>query len=148
MLKRVLVAAAVAALTAAPAMADHVCGAAPVAPAVPGASDIAGKTPDEAHKIAGDAFKLVKIYQSALQPFYNCVEQQVIKNKKDMADAKDKRDQAKIAAIEVAATDLDKDYQGTVGTEKQVVADYMSLHENYCKMGPDLVGCVVPKPAY
>ena len=146
MLKRVFVAAAVAALTAGPAMADHVCGIAPVAPVIAGASDIAGKTPDDAHKVSSEAFKLVKIYQAALQPFYNCVEQQVIANKKAMADAKEKRDQAKIASIEVAATDLDKDYQSAVNTEKQVVADYMSLHDNYCKMGENLVGCAPTKP--
>jgi len=146
MLKRVFVAAAVAALTAGPAMADHVCGIAPVAPVIAGASDIAGKTPDDAHKVSSEAFKLVKIYQTALQPFYNCVEQQVIANNKAMADAKEKRDQAKIASVEVAAADLDKDYKSAVNTEKQVVADYMSLHDNYCKMGENLAGCAPAKP--
>ena len=148
MLKRILVAAAVAALTAGPAMAGHVCGLAPVAPVVPNASDIAGKTPDEAHKVILDVLKVVKIWQSALQPFYNCVEQQVIKDKADMADAKDKKDTAKMAAIVDAAAALNKEYQSEVETEKQVAADFQSLHDSYCKMGPDLVGCVAPKPAH
>ena len=38
-----------------------------------------------------------------------------------------------------------QDYQGTLATEKQVVADYMSLHDNYCKMGENLAGCVPAK---
>jgi hypothetical protein len=145
MLKRVFMAVAVAALTAAPALAEDVCGAAPVAPVVPGAADIAGKTPEDAHKVSSEAFKLVRIYQSALQPFYNCVEQQVIAGNTAIAEAKEKKDRAKIAALESAAADLNKDYQGTLATEKQVVADYMSLHDNYCKMGENLAGCVPAK---
>ena len=142
MLKRVLVAAAVAALTAGPAMADHVCGVAPVAPVVPGASDIAGKTPDDAHKAILDVLKVIKIWQSALQPYYSCVDQQITVNTKAMADAKEKKDQAKIAAIQVALSGLDKDNRGAVATEKQVADDFKALHDAYCAMGTNLVGCV------
>jgi len=142
MLKRVCMAAAVLALAAAPAFADDICGPSPVAPLVPGVNDIKGRTPDDAHKIASDTFKQVRIYQNALQPFYNCIEQQVNEQKAAMDEAKQKNDQAKMASLQQAAADLDKKYQGTLATEKQVVADYMTLHNAYCAMGTNLVGCV------
>ena len=146
MLKRVCMAAAVLALATAPAFAADMCGASPVAPLIPGAADLQGKTPEDAHKVASDAFKLVKIYQTALQPFYSCVEQQTASLKKDIDDATQKKDQAKIASLQQSAADLDKKYQSTVGTEKQVVADYMALHNSYCAMGTGLAGCA-PAPA-
>ena len=141
MLNRVCLAAAVAAFVAAPAFAADMCGASPVAPAIPGVGDIAGKTPDDAHKVALDALKNVKIYQAALQPFYDCVEKQSADNKKAAADAQDKNDKAKLAEMQDAEAKLQKNYQQTVATEKQVVSDYMTLHDAYCKMGDGLTGC-------
>jgi len=147
MLKRVCMAAAVLALATAPALAADVCGPSPVAPLVPGVNDIKGKTPDDAHKVASDTFKQVKIYQTALQPFYSCIEQQVSSQKTAMDEAKQKNDSAKMASLQQDAADLNKKYQSTLATEKQVVADYMSLHNAYCAMGPNLTGCVAP-PAH
>jgi len=147
MLKRVCMAAAVLALAAAPAFAADVCGPSPVAPLVPGVNDIKGKAPEDAHKVASDTFKQVKIYQNALQPFYSCVEQQVNAQKAAMDEAKQKNDSAKLASLQQDAADLDKKYQGALATEKQVVADYMALHNAYCAMGTGLVGCAAP-PAH
>jgi hypothetical protein len=141
MLNRVCLAAAVAVFAAAPAFAADSCGSTPVAPAIAGAADLSGKTTDDAHKVALDALKTVKIYQAALQPFYNCVETQSNANKTAIAEAQSKSDKAKLAQLQDADVQLQKNYQATLATEKQVVGDYMTLHDAYCKMGDGLAGC-------
>jgi len=85
--------------------------------------------------------KDVKSYQGALQPFYNCVETQNQANAAALADAKSKSDKAKADQIQDASDALTKSYDKTVSTEKQVVADYMKLHDAYCALGDGLKGC-------
>jgi hypothetical protein len=141
MLNRVCLAAAVAVFVAAPAFAADMCGSTPVAPAIPGAADLTGKTTDDAHKVALDALKNVKIFQASLQPFYNCIETQSTANKTALTDAQSKSDKAKVAELQDAEATLQKNYQATLATEKLVVGDYMTLHDAYCKMGDGLAGC-------
>jgi hypothetical protein len=145
MLKSVFLAATVAVFAAVPAFAVDACGSGPVAPAIPTVSDISGKTPEDAHTIKLDALKNVRIYQAALQPYYNCVETKTTQSNTAIAEAKKKNDNAKVAALQDDAATLQKNYQQTLATEKQVVADYMALHEGYCKMGVGLAGCPKPK---
>ena len=128
-------------LTAAPALAQS-CGTAPIAPAIPSTSDVSGKTPDDAHKMALDALHAVKAYQGTLGTYRECLLSQTNAQKQALADAKG--DKQKSADAQQKITDLQKQYDQTVDTETQVVADYSKLHDAYCKMGSGLTGCAAP----
>ena len=125
-------------LTAAPALAQN-CGSAPIAPAIPAPSDVNGKTPDDAHKMALDALHGVKAYQASLSTFRQCLITETNAQKQALTDAGTDKD--KVAAAKQQINDLQKQYDRTVDTETQVVADYSKLHDAYCKMGTGLVGC-------
>jgi hypothetical protein len=128
-------------LTAAPALAQS-CGSAPIAPAIPATTDVAGKTPDDAHKMVLDALHGVKAYQGSLSTYRQCLITETNAAKQAVADTKGDKD--KSAAATQRMNDLQKQYDQTVDTETQVVADYSKLHDAYCKMGSGLAGCVAP----
>jgi len=142
MLKGVLLVGAILAVAAAPAFADPSCGNPPMAPAVPSGSDIAGKAPDDAHKIVLDTLHSVKAYQGSLGMFRSCLMAQSNAAKAAKAEADAKADKAKADAATQQLADLQKMYDRSVDTETQVVTDYSNLHVAYCKMGANLTGCV------
>lgn len=141
MLKRVCLVGALMTLTAVPALADMSCGSAPIAPAVPGTSDIAGKTPEAAHQIALGALKNVKSYQGSLATFRQCLKTHTSSVEKALNDAKAKGDKDKTADLQSQIDSLQSAWDKTVDTETQVVNDYMKLHNAYCQKGTGLPGC-------
>lgn len=129
------------ALTAAPALADLTCGSAPLAPAVPGSADLAGKTTDEAHQIALGALKSVKAYQGSLTTFRQCLKSQSDGYQAAVDAAKAKGDKTEAAKVQQQLDDANKIFDKSIDTETQVVNDYMTLHNAYCAMGTGLTGC-------
>lgn len=127
---------------AAPAFAQS-CGTEPIAPAIPAASEVNGKTPDDAHKLVLDSMHGIKAYQQVLSTYRECLQTQTDRQKQIVADAKGDKD--KSAAAQQQAADLLKAYDHTVDTETQVVGDWQKLHTAYCGMGPGLSGCAAPK---
>lgn len=144
MLKSCCFAAAMIAAASVPAFAADDCGPAPIAPAIPPASDVAGKTPDDAHKVSLGALHDVKVYQAELLPFRNCLVKQADTDKAAIAEAQGKGDKSKVSSLQDQTQGLDKVYQDTITTETQVVDDYMALHDAYCKLGTNLTGCAAP----
>ena len=130
MLKSVCLVGAVL-LLASPALAETSCGTAPIAPAIPGAAAVAGKSGDEATKIKHDAFVQVKAYQSTLKGFRECLVNQTTAQKSAVAGAKD--DAAKKAAQETMDA-MQKAYDKTVDDETQVVNDFVALQTAVCKI--------------
>jgi hypothetical protein len=130
MLKSVLLAGAVL-MIASPALADSACGPNPIAPAIPGASAVAGKTADEAVKIRHEAFVQVKAYQGTLKPFRECLMKQTTDAKAAVEAAKD--DSAKKTA-QAKMDDLQKAYDKTVDDETQTVNEYGALQTAVCKV--------------
>ena len=130
---------------AAPALAASTCGSAPIAPAIPGASDLSGKTTDDAHNVVLAALKGVKAYQGTLSTFRECLTTAAAAQKPIIADAKAANDKAKAEAATAEMASLQAAYDKTVDTETQVVTDYSNLHTAYCKMGDGLAGCAKPK---
>ena len=141
MLKSICLAGAFFAAFAVPALADGSCGNAPLAPAIPSASEFAGKTPDDAHKVVLGALHSVKDYQTSLGSFRSCLVSQSAADKAALADAQAKADKTKIASIKQQMDDMQKVYDHTVDTETQVVTDYSNLHAAYCNLGTGLAGC-------
>lgn len=127
---------------ASPAFAETSCGSAPIAPAIPGASDLSGKSTDDAHTAVLNALKSVKAYQGTLNSFRECLVTQTNAQKAAQAAAKDDKEK-KTATEQMAA--LQAAYDKTVDTETQVVTDYSNLHTAYCKLGDGLAGCAKPK---
>jgi len=145
MSKKLLVAAAIAAaFVVAPALADASCGSPPLAPAIPPASDLAGKTADAARAEVIDAYHQVRAYQAALKPYRDCLIAATNTDKQAVADARanpDKDSQTKIANLQQEMNDLQKFYDSTVDTETQVVAQFNALHMEDCKTDTDSKVC-------
>lgn len=129
MLKSVCLVGAVLML-ASPALAET-CGSAPIAPAIPGASSVAGKAGDEATKIRHDAFVQVKAYQGTLKPFRECLMKQTADVKAEAESAKD--DAAKKTAQAKMDT-LQKSYDKSVDDETKTVQEYVALQTAVCKI--------------
>jgi hypothetical protein len=130
--------------TAAPALAQS-CGSAPIAPAIPGASDLSGKTTDDAHKYVLDVLKSVKGYQQNLGTYRTCLKAQEDMQLAALNDAKTSGDKTKIAAAKDQAQSTIDLENKTIDSEQQVATDFNRLHEAYCKMGTGLAGCAAPK---
>jgi len=128
---------------ASPALAQS-CGTAPLAPAIPGASELSGKAPDDAHKFVLDVLKTVKAYQSSLATYRNCLKAQENVDLAALNDAKATGDKTKIAAAQEKAQASIDAQNKTIDSEQQVAGDYNKLHEAYCNMGSGLAGCAPP----
>lgn len=140
MFKRVCLIGAVLVL-ASPALAQEGCGNSPMAPAIPSASDLGGKTTDDAHSVVLSALKSVKAYQGTLATYRECLTTQANNQKPIIADAKAAGDKDKAAAAQQKMDALQASYDKTVDTETEVVKEYMALHNGYCAMGSGLAGC-------
>jgi hypothetical protein len=125
------------AVASVPALADGECGPVPVAPAIPAASDLAGKTPDASRAEVLDAYHQVKNYQSTLKPYRACLSTQQDAQKAALADAQSKKDKDKAAAAQQAYADLAKLYDNTVDTETQVASEFNALHTADCVTDTD-----------
>lgn len=143
MLKSICLAGVLFAM-AAPAMAQS-CGSAPIAPAIPGAGDLSGKAPDDAHKFVLDVLKSVKSYQQNLGAFRTCLKAQEDMQLAALNDAKTAGDKTKIAAAQDQAQATIDATNKTIDSEQQVAADFNQLHQAYCAMGTGLAGCAAPK---
>jgi hypothetical protein len=130
MLKSVCLIGAVL-LLASPALAETSCGTTPIAPAIPAASSVAGKTADEATKSKHEAYVQVKAYQATLKTFRECLVTQTTALKGTIAAAKD--DAAK-NDVTAKVADMQKAYDKTVDDETQVVNDFVVLQTAVCKI--------------
>jgi hypothetical protein len=145
MLRKVCLTAAVFALAAMPALAASECGVQPIAPEIPSASVLNGKTPDAAHAVVLDVLKNVKLFQTSVGPYYDCLDRQV-KQATDAIDAakakaKGKPDESTIAALKQQIDEATVTYSKTHDIEVRVASEYNVLHDAYCKLGPNLKGC-------
>jgi hypothetical protein len=138
--KFVLAAALAAVFAAVPALAENSCGTEPLAPAIPPASDLSGKTADVARAEVYDSYKQVKAFQAALKPYRDCLLAASGVDKKAVTDAQanpDKDSKSKITALEQDMSDLQKAYDHTLDTEQQVANDFNTLHMADCKTDTD-----------
>ncbi len=137
MLKNVCLVGAVL-LLASPALADTSCGTTPIAPAIPTASSIAGKTADDATSIKHEAFLQVKAYQATLKPFRECLVKQTSALKAAADAGSDDKDKDAAARAKRDAADkissMQKVYDKTVDEETQVVNDFVALQTAVCKV--------------
>ena len=141
MLKSICFAGALLSLCAVPALAAMDCGSAPIAPAIPGVNDIAGKTAEDAHQVALSALKSVKHYQGTLASFRECLKTQTGNAQAALKEAKAKGEKDKVAEVQAQIDGMQSAWDKTVDTETKVVKEYMDLHDGYCKMGTGLPGC-------
>ncbi|MDE2133342.1 MAG: hypothetical protein KGM97_01435 [Alphaproteobacteria bacterium] len=140
MLKSCCFAAAMIAAASGPAFAANDCGSAPLAPAIPGTSDLSGKTVEAGRAEVVDTYHQVKIYQAALKPFRACLLAAASGDKASIADAQakpDKDSKSKIAALQQEMDDMQKAYDKTVDTETQVATDFNNLHTAQCVKDTD-----------
>ena len=134
MLKSCCFAAAILAAAAMPAFADDDCGPAPVAPAIPAASDLSGKTVEAGRAEVLAAYHDVKVYQGALKPYRACLKAQDDADVAAIAEAKSKGDKEKdkIQPLQDRITARLKMNNQTVDTEQQVAIDFNNLHTAQC----------------
>jgi hypothetical protein len=134
MLKSCYFAAAILAAAAVPAFAEGDCGPAPVAPAIPAASDLAGKTVEAGRAEVVAAYHDVKVYQGALQPYRACLKSLDDADMAAIAEAKANgpKDKDKIQPIQDRITARLKVNNQTVDTEQQVATDFNNLHMAQC----------------
>ena len=134
MLKSYCFAAAILAAAATPAFALDDCGSPPIAPAIPAASDLSGKTVEVGRAEVLDAYHQVKVYQGALKPFRACLNTQDVADVAAIAAAKSngEKDKDKIPPIQDRITARLKLNNQTVDTEQQVANDFNTLHMAQC----------------
>ena len=134
MLKSCCFAAAILTAAAMPAFAEGDCGPAPVAPAIPVASDLSGKTVEAGRAEVVAAYHDVKGYQGALKPYRACLNAQDDADAAAIAEAKSKGDKEKdkIQPLQdrIAARLIAKNQ--TVDTDHQVFTDFNNLHMAQC----------------
>jgi len=141
MLRKFYLAAAIFALTATPAFADDTCGPAPIGPAIPAASDLAGKAIEAQRAEVMDAYHQVKAYQAALKPFRGCLATQDQADAAQIASLDPKKDADKIKAIKQLVSDRLKINDQSVDAETQVVTDFNNLHVAECATDTDVKMC-------
>ncbi len=139
MLKSICLAAVLVAVAAVPALAANECGLAPIAPAIPAASDLSGKTVEVGRAEVVDAYHQVKAYQASLQPYRGCLMQQAKIDQAALAAAQAEGDKGKDKAASLKQTmdDMQKVYDKTVDTETQVATQFNDLHNEQCKTDTD-----------
>ena len=142
MLKSLFLTAAVVLVAATPAFAaDGDCGAAPLAPAIPSASDEASKTVEAAHADVFAAYHQVKSFQAALKPYRDCLITQAKNDQAALTAATDKKDNAAIEKAKQTLADRQKIYDGTIDTEQQVATDFNNLRIAQCTRDTDPSVC-------
>jgi hypothetical protein len=140
MLKRVFLVSVMVAAVASPALAENSCGSPPIAPAIPGASDLSGKAVEAGRAIVIDAYHQVKAYQAALKPYRDCLKAQEDNDKTGIAAAKtsgDKDAKTKIDNLTQDAETVIANENRTVDTEQQVATDFNTLHTAQCQQDTD-----------
>jgi hypothetical protein len=117
-----------------PAFAAGDCGPEPVAPAIPAASDLSGKTVEVGRAEVLAAYHQVKVYQGALKPYRACLNAQDDADLAAIAEAKSNgaKDKDKIPPIQDRITARLKANNQTVDTEQQVATDFNKLHMAQC----------------
>ena len=147
MLKSYCFAAAILAAAAMPAFADGDCGSAPIAPAIPTASEFSGKTLDAAAKARHETFLQIKVYQSALQPYRACLKAQDDADMAAIAEAKSNgaKDKDKIPPLQdrIAARLIANNQ--TVDTEQQVATEFNTLAQFLAQCAKDSTPSNCPK---
>jgi hypothetical protein len=132
---------AVAAFAVAPALADGDCGSVPLAPAIPPASDLAGKAQDAQRAEVVDAYHQVKAYQGALQPYRQCLAAKEAADKAALTDAQSETDKDKQKEkVDELVSDMKlivSEINSTIDTEQQVATDFNTLHTEECKTDTD-----------
>jgi hypothetical protein len=137
MLKKVCLTAAVLALTAMPTLAADECGATPIAPAFPLASELAQKPVEAARKDVVDSYHLVKTYQAALGTYRACLLRLTKGDEDAIAAAQDKKDDAAVKAAQQRIADRQSAYDKTVDSETQIVTDFNTLRLAHCQRDTD-----------
>jgi len=141
MLRKFCLAAAIFAVAATPAFAGDTCGAAPIGPAIPAASDLAGKTIEAQRAEVLDAYHQVKAYQASLKPYRGCLATQDQADKAQIAGLDPKKDADKIAAAKQRIADRLTLNDQSVDAESQVVTDFNTLHVAECATDTDVKMC-------
>ena len=139
MFKRCCFAAVILAAAAMPALADGDCGSPPIAPAIPTASDLAGKTVEAGRAEVLAAYHQVKVFQVALVPYRACLKSLDDADVAAIAAAKEKGDKEKDKIqplLDRIAARL-KANNETVDTEQQVAIDFNDLHMAQCANDTD-----------
>jgi len=116
---------------ASPAMAENACGTPPIAPAIPAASSLAGKTADDAKAVRHEAFVQIRDYQNRLASYRGCVETQKTAKAAALAAAQNDADKR---TAQAAIDELNAANDRTVDDETHVVADYQALSAAYCRI--------------
>jgi len=134
MLKSICLVTAIMAVATVPAFGDNECGPTPIGPAIPAASDLNGKTVEAGRAEVLDAYRQVKAFQGALQPYRACLKTQDDADLAAIADAKSKGDKEKdkIQPLQDRITARLKVNNQTVDTEQQVAIDFNNLHMAQC----------------
>lgn len=132
MLKSVVLCAAVLSAVAIPAAAEE-CGAIPVAPAFPKSTDLAKKTIEDARKDVFDSYHLVKVYQSQLSSFRNCLLRLTKTDQDEIAAAK--ADDPKVASAKQRIAERQAIYDKTLDGEQSIATEFNTLRVEHCKRG-------------
>ena len=134
MLKRILLAAVVAAVSAGPALAQGTCGALPIAPALPTPAEIQQKSPADALAANHNGFKDIKRWQADLKDYRSCLDSQTNSDKRDLSNAQgeSKPDQDKIKGIQAEIAQTSQSYDASVDAEEHMVNEFHAMLTAYC----------------
>jgi hypothetical protein len=134
MLKAFCVGVLLLVASASGAAADNMCGDEPIAPAIPGAADIAKKSPVDAAAAKHTAFQDIRRWQTELKTYRDCLDATSNTDKREVGEAQrsSKPDKDKIADLQKEIAGDSHAYDATTDDEEKVVNDFNALSVAYC----------------
>lgn len=135
MSKHLGLAAALLFMAAAPAWAQvSSCGDEPIPPAIPSAADIGQKSPADALAAKHQAFEDIKVWQTSLKNYRDCLNSAVDTATRARQDvlASGKSEPDKMGKLQGQIDDANHAYDHSTDTEERVVNDFNALSTAYC----------------
>lgn len=116
------------------AAAQNMCGDEPIAPAIPGAMEIAKKSPADAATAKHNAFQDIRRWQAELKTYRDCLDVTVSTDKRLIGESQrsEKPDKDKIDGLQKAVTGANHAYDASTDDEERVVNDFNALSVAYC----------------
>jgi hypothetical protein len=134
MLKALGVGLIVFVASASGAAAQEMCGADPIAPAIPSAVDIKQKAARDAEAAKHGAFVDIRRWQSELKSFRDCINATVTADNRKIGEIQrsDKPDKDKIKSLQQEIVSANHAYDLSTDEEERIVNEFNGVSVAYC----------------
>ena len=131
-------------VSAGTAVADNMCGDAPIPPTIPSVPDMKTKAPADAESAKHSAFEDIKRWQGELKYYRDCLNATVATDRRKIFETQrgDKPDKDKIARLNLEIDASNHAYDASVDDEERTVNMFNAASVAYCaRTGVDHSSC-------